>query len=50
MQRIDRLARVVDRRGWKKQVTLRQGRGYTLGELFPPSGILGEEDRVELPE
>lgn len=39
VQGIDRAAQVVERRGWKAQVTLRQGSGYALGALFPPSSF-----------
>jgi 2-polyprenyl-3-methyl-5-hydroxy-6-metoxy-1,4-benzoquinol methylase len=39
VQGIGRAAQVVDRGGWKEQVTLRQGSGYSLAELFPPASF-----------
>jgi 2-polyprenyl-3-methyl-5-hydroxy-6-metoxy-1,4-benzoquinol methylase len=39
VQGIDRAAQVVDHRGWKEQVTLRHGSGYSLAELFPPASF-----------
>src|SRR5262245_21847333 len=36
---IDKARQVVEQHGWEKQVTLRQGSGYTLHELFAPESF-----------
>jgi 2-polyprenyl-3-methyl-5-hydroxy-6-metoxy-1,4-benzoquinol methylase len=36
---IDKARQVVEQHGWEKQVTLQQGSGYTLDELFGPTSF-----------
>jgi 2-polyprenyl-3-methyl-5-hydroxy-6-metoxy-1,4-benzoquinol methylase len=36
---IDKARRVVEQHGWEEQVTLQQGSGYTLQEIFDPESF-----------